>query len=74
MHFIDLALRRGFKVAFINHRGLSSCGTVKLTTPRASCAASTSDLRSVMKHLTSQYPNTLFAGVSWSMGLSSDVY
>ena len=69
MHFINHALSRGFRVAFINHRGLSPHGQQELKSARAYCATTTDDVRTVMKHLKQAYPGMAFAGVSWSMGM-----
>uniref|UniRef100_A0A8C5HH38 Phospholipase ABHD3 n=1 Tax=Gouania willdenowi TaxID=441366 RepID=A0A8C5HH38_GOUWI len=65
LHAVSQASRHGYRCVVFNNRGL---GGEALLTPVTYCAASTSDLECVVKHVKGLYPNAPVLGAGVSMG------
>ncbi|CAM6105672.1 unnamed protein product [Calypogeia fissa] len=64
-HMLIRARRAGWRVVVFNSRG---CGDSPVTTPQFYSASFTEDLRQVVKHVGSLYPNSKVYAVGWSLG------
>ncbi|XP_028253816.1 phospholipase ABHD3-like isoform X2 [Parambassis ranga] len=65
LHAINQATRRGYRCVVFNNRGL---GGEELLTPITYCAANTSDLECVVRHVKELYPRSPLIGAGVSMG------
>ncbi|KAK2981920.1 hypothetical protein RJ640_019140 [Escallonia rubra] len=64
-HMLNRARDKGWRVVVFNSRG---CGNSPVTTPQFYSASFTEDLREVVAHVSSRYPNGNLYAVGWSLG------
>ncbi|KAK3030674.1 hypothetical protein RJ639_035878 [Escallonia herrerae] len=64
-HMLNRARDKGWRVVVFNSRG---CGNSPVTTPQFYSASFTEDLREVVAHVSSRYPNGSLYAVGWSLG------